>query len=71
MLDRYVAYLRSVRGLSENTIRAYERDVRMYLDHLEAVGIAESAARDGTVRAFVTSLRDRGLSPRSINMELK
>lgn len=67
MLDRYFSYLRSVRGLSENTIRAYERDIRVFLDYLEKAGVPETEVRDPTVRAFVTSLRDGGLSARSIN----
>jgi integrase/recombinase XerC/integrase/recombinase XerD len=67
MFERYLAYLRSVRGLSGNTVRAYERDVRSYLEYLEAAGVGQSEVRDATVRAFVASLRERGLSARSIN----
>lgn len=67
MLERYLSYLRSVRGLSENTIRAYERDIRTFLDYLAAAGVPETEVRDPTVRAFVTSLRDGGLAARSIN----
>ena len=70
MLERYLAYLRSVRGLSENTVRAYERDVRTYLDYLSQAGVEEAQVRDSTVRSFVTSLLDRGLKARSVNRVL-
>jgi site-specific recombinase XerD len=67
MLDRYLAYLRSVRGLSENTIRAYERDIRVYLEYLGDAGVEVAGVKDATVRGFVLSLHDGGLSARSIN----
>ena len=70
MLDRYLAYLKSVRGLSENTTRAYERDIRCYLEFLGGEGVAPLQVRDSTLRSFVTRLMDRGLAPRSINRML-
>ncbi len=67
MLERYLAYLRGVRGLSENTTRAYGRDIRAYLAFLVDAGVEPLEVRDATLRAFVTQLLAQGLKPRSIN----
>jgi integrase/recombinase XerC/integrase/recombinase XerD len=70
MLDRYVAYLQGVRGMSEHTCRAYERDLRIYLSFLESTGVVPLEIRDRTLRAFVSELLGRGLKPRSVNRVL-
>jgi integrase/recombinase XerC len=70
MLDRYLAYLRNVRGLSQHTATAYEHDVKCYLEFLRRVGVSPLQAKDATLRAFVTDLLGRGLKPRSVNRVL-
>ncbi len=73
MLERYLQYLQQVRHLSPNSLTAYRRDIRLYLDFLRGRGLEEdgagSAAVSGgaTARAFITHLTREKLSPRSIN----
>ncbi len=65
-LDIFMSYLIVEKGLSTNTIEAYGRDLRRYLDYLEKNG---AAAVDGIsqtqVLDFLGALKEAGLSPRS------
>lgn len=65
-LDHYLNYLAVERGLANNTLDAYGRDLARYLDYLESQKIAAleniSAA---VVLRFLSHLKDAGLSPRS------
>lgn len=36
ILETYLYYLRIERGLSENTIKSYERDIKQYLEYIES-----------------------------------
>ena len=65
MVDQYLDYLRSVRNLSENTIRAYSRDISLLNGFLQHREYEEGDTR--FARAFVGSLSKQGLSSRSIN----
>ena len=62
---RYLDYLRSVKNLSENSIRAYERDIRTMFEFIEGEGFDENGTE--FVRPFVSHLSRRKLSSRSIN----
>ncbi len=65
-LDIFMSYLIVEKGLSTNTIEAYGRDLRRYLDYLEKNG---AAAVDGIsqtqVLDFLGALKEAGLSPPS------
>ncbi|MCB4207185.1 site-specific tyrosine recombinase XerD [Arthrobacter sp. UM1] len=63
-LERYLRHLRLERGLSENTVTSYRRDLRRYALYLTARGVTafEQASRDD-VRAFAASLRDPEQGP--------
>lgn len=63
-LERYLRHLRLERGLSENTVVSYRRDLRRYALYLTARGVTafEKASRDD-VRAFAASLRDPEQGP--------
>ncbi len=65
-LDLFLAHVRVEKGLSENTVEAYGRDLRRYLEHLGELGIS-AWARVGRaeVQAHLGELVRRGLSPRS------
>ena len=65
MVERYLAYLSSVRGLSGNTVAAYRRDLAL----LEAFVARQSlGAQDPrTVKAFLADLGRRRLAPSTIN----
>ncbi|WP_308220320.1 site-specific tyrosine recombinase XerD [Kineococcus sp. TRM81007] len=57
-LRDYLGHLRVERGLSENTLGAYRRDLRRYLRFLAARGVDDPAAVDeAAVSAFVVALR--------------
>ena len=70
MLDEFVDYLRSVRGLSDNTIRSYERDVAAYLEFLDDRDLSfDSASRDES-RAYIAELSRSGHKASSINRSI-
>jgi integrase/recombinase XerD len=67
-LDRYVRHVAIERGLSENTIAAYQRDLTAFVEALAARGVADAASVDAeSVRSYVVGLRERAtpLSPAS------
>ena len=64
--DHYMNYLAVERGLANNTLVAYGRDLSRYQDYLETQQV--SALEDITpavVLRFLSHLKDSGLSPRS------
>ncbi len=65
-LDLFLTHLRVERGLAANSVEAYGRDLRRYLDDLGRAGL-DSWGRVGRpeVRAHLASLARRGISPRS------
>jgi len=65
-LDVFLAHLRVEKGLSENSVEAYGRDVRAYLATLDRVGVTswERVGR-AEVRAHLAALVGAGLSARS------
>ncbi|GAA0973278.1 site-specific tyrosine recombinase XerD [Acrocarpospora macrocephala] len=59
MLSSYLAHLAVERGLAANTLASYRRDLRRYVDHLSARGLATMAqVAESDVVAFLTSLRE-------------
>ncbi|MDF1563410.1 MAG: site-specific tyrosine recombinase XerD [Deltaproteobacteria bacterium] len=66
LLDRYLAFIRMEKGLSQNTIEAYARDLGRYLERLAESGIeAPAAVRREQILDHLRSLHQAGLSPRS------
>lgn len=54
----YLSHLTVERGLADNTLRSYRRDLRRYLDFLAARGIADPVEiAEGHIEAFLGSLR--------------
>jgi integrase/recombinase XerD len=66
IFDRFVNHLRVERALSPNTVEAYGRDLREYLDHLQREGIGgpERIERVHVV-SHLRHLHTRGLDVRS------
>ncbi len=65
-LDHYLNYLAVERGLANNTLDAYGRDLARYLDYLEkqkVVALENISA--AVVLRFLSHLKETGLSPRS------
>ncbi len=59
-LQEFLDYLRIERGLSENTLDAYQRDVREYLDFLNNANVGSLQVDPPTLSAFFGHLRERG-----------
>jgi integrase/recombinase XerD len=64
-LTAYLDHLKVERGLSENTLDAYGRDLRKLAGFAEARGASVLELAQSDLVDFVGSLRDAGLSPRS------
>lgn len=55
----YLDHLAVERGLAANTLTSYRRDLRRYLEHLEAQGIEDlDGVSEATVTGFLVSLRE-------------
>ena len=68
LVDSYIRHLTIERGLAKNTISAYRRDLRRYLDYLEDRGIESiDQITEMTVQDFSTRLVSKhGLSATSV-----
>jgi integrase/recombinase XerD len=62
--EEHLAWLAAERGRSANTIAAYRRDLRAYVEWLGARSLADVEARD--IEAYVGHLRGDGKAPASI-----
>ncbi len=63
----YLGALRSERGLARNTVAAYRRDLRVYLETLARIGRDQiDSITPGDVSAYVRDLRRADLAPSSI-----
>ena len=63
----FIDHLRVERGLSQNTILSYTRDISYFLRHLESKKIAIENLSADNLAGFEVSLKDRGLALSSIN----
>jgi len=65
-LDLFLTYLVVEKGLSENTLEAYNRDVSRYLSFLEQKKILQpDRIRPLDIASFLAWLKETGLGPRS------
>src|ERR671936_2417984 len=63
----FVAHLRDERGLSPNTVAAYERDVTQFLRFAARAGVTDPADVEPLLlRRFLALLRTRGLATASL-----
>ncbi|MBU3911824.1 MAG: site-specific tyrosine recombinase XerD [Candidatus Omnitrophica bacterium] len=71
LIDEFLSYLSVERGLSNNTLISYKRDLRKFLNYLKARRIAsiEKVSRHN-VTSFMLDEKDKGLSANSISREL-
>lgn len=68
--DRYLEHLLVVRGLSENSLEAYENDLHSFLIFLEQRSADVSDADADTLFLFLMHLRKQGLTSRSLARRL-
>jgi len=66
-IDRFLRHVAVERGLADNTLAAYRRDLARYADHLAALGRDDVAAvTEADVVAFLAAVRrDAGAAPSS------
>ncbi len=69
-LDPFLEYLVVERGLAQNTLEAYRQDLTRYTEYLAARGKAPERLDRGDVPRYLLSLREAGLSPRSVARHL-
>ncbi|REJ75708.1 MAG: site-specific tyrosine recombinase XerD [Acidobacteria bacterium] len=67
LVKEFLSYISAERGLSKNTLAAYERDLRKLKDFAAEEGLGLAEVSRGDLRAFVASLSKQGLSVNSIN----
>lgn len=65
LLQDFEAHLLLERSLSSNTVQGYAVDVRHLLDFIQARDIPVEEVSEANLHAFLASLRDIGISPRS------
>lgn len=67
LLDRFLHYLIVEKGLSKNTIEAYNHGLNRFLDHLREKGVGEiKDISKFDIRGFLLVLKRRGLSSKTI-----
>lgn len=65
-LDLFLVHVRIEKGLAENTVEAYGRDLRRYLDDLDGQGVSDwEEMRREHLLAHLCHLVERGVSTRS------
>ena len=70
-VDAYLAHLKVERGLSENTLLAYGRDLNGFLEFASTLGVRQGSDLDlGHVSAWLKALADAGLAPRTTARQL-
>ena len=66
-INDFLAYLETVKQLSNNTTNSYRRDLNKFSDFLSHSSIKSwQEVKESEIRAYVNKERRRGLSPRSI-----
>ncbi len=70
LLDRFLEHAVVERGLRENTLEAYHRDLTRYLDYLRSRGVDPAALDRTEVPRYLLTLREAGLDPRSVARHL-
>jgi integrase/recombinase XerD len=66
-IDDFIAYVRTERGLAENTIEAYRRDLRLWGEYCRLKRIDPAAPRREQLTRFLESLR-AGSAPANVPM---
>lgn len=72
MIESFLKYLQSEKRLSTNTVLAYQNDLEQFSAFLqtEYPDYSPESADHGTIRAWIVSLVNTGLDPRSINRKI-
>lgn len=65
VMKRFDAYLMVERGLSENTVEAYNDDVQKLIDYFDDVELSPVDATENDLHGFLSGLFDLGIAPKS------
>jgi integrase/recombinase XerC len=69
-VNEYLGYLRSVRGVSERTVHAYEGDLVRFTNYCENSGVLPEEATPYEVQSFIGDLSAEGMASVSVNRAL-
>ena len=69
-VDEFIAYLRTVRNLSDNTTRAYSVDLASYISWCKREGLDPLQATHRSLRAYLSYLDQARYSARTLNRHL-
>ncbi|MEX2443543.1 MAG: tyrosine-type recombinase/integrase [Alkalispirochaeta sp.] len=70
-MQRYLDYQRTVRGMADTSIRAYQADLRRFLEFAGEMEIPSATAIDARLlRRWVREMGDRGLAATSVNRRI-
>jgi integrase/recombinase XerC len=70
ILDKYLLYLKSVKGIKERSLSSYKNDLERYANYCENRDITVEAADTNAVRHFIADLSAEGMSAVSVNRAL-
>jgi len=71
VLSEYLEYLEIEKGLSQNTIDAYRRDLNSFLELCSEMGLDEANKIQRTqLNAYITKLREKKYTPASITRKI-
>ena len=70
LLDDFLNYLTVEKGLSKNTIEAYNRDIIKYLSFLDDKGVSPLNAASSHIISFLSKLKENNISVRSYTRNL-
>lgn len=70
LLDEFLYDLNNDRGLSQNTLESYGRDIRQFSDYLQGMGITYFDVSKATVIAYLIYLQKKGRATSSISRSL-
>jgi len=69
-VDQFLAYLRSARGLSPNTVRSYATDLSSYCDWVEREGVRPLGVSHAELRRYLAELSRARYASKTINRHL-
>lgn len=69
--EDFLTYLREVKGMSENTIEAYNKDIQAFLTYLKKEGVQEpEGAGDAEIVSYLVALKNDGKAKSTVNRKL-
>ena len=69
IIDHFISFIQAERRYSPLTVKAYRRDLEQYANYMSSVYAQDNLCKVSVpmVKSFLVSLKDKGLSNRSIN----